>query len=168
MAKYDIFISYSRRDKYIVDRIVDTIRQYGYNIWIDVTGIESGEAFKKNIVEAIENSTLMIFFSSETSNMSTFVTKEISLGVAFNKYIIPIKLDKVPYNKSIIFDLIDIDYIDMSETRLTDSAVQKLLRTLKSKIGNGHFDTDSFAQTIIFDNRQFDTDRFAETIIGNT
>lgn len=157
MVEYDVFISYSRRDKSLVDNIVETIRQNGYRVWIDVDGIESGEAFRRNIVEAIENSSLMIFFSSEASNSSKWTTKEISLGVAYNKHIIPIKLDKASYNKSIIFDLIDIDYIDMSDEKLFDASVQKLLRTLTSKIGYRQFDTD-----------QFDSDHYAETIMMPT
>lgn len=148
MAKYDIFISYRRKDKQLVDRIVDTLRRKGYTVWIDVDGIESGEAFRKNIVEAIENSAIMIFFSSAASNSSKWTTKEISLGVAYNKYIIPIKLDKAPYNKSIIFDLVDIDYIDMSEERLVDASVRKLLRTLVSKIGERECVSETDVETV--------------------
>ena len=70
MEKYDIFISYSRKDKYQVDKIVDILKFRGYKVWIDIDGIESGEAFRKTIVEAIENSSIMIFFSSDASNKS--------------------------------------------------------------------------------------------------
>lgn len=150
MEKYDIFISYSRKNKSQVDKIVDTLKFKGYSVWIDIDGIESGEAFRKTIVEAIENSSIMIFFSSDASNKSKWTTKEISLGVAYNKHIIPIKLDTAPYSKSIIFDLIDLDYIDMSEDRLVDASIQKLIRTLISKIGHRQFvDSDRFAQTVI-------------------
>lgn len=150
MEKYDIFISYSRKDKSQVDKIVDMLKFRGYRVWIDIDGIESGEAFRKTIVEAIENSSIMIFFSSDASNKSKWTTKEISLGVAYNKHIIPIKLDTAPYSKNIIFDLIDLDYIDMSEDRLVDASIQKLIRTLISKIGHGQFtDSDHFAQTVI-------------------
>lgn len=150
MEKYDIFISYSRKDKYQVDKIVDILKFRGYKVWIDIDGIESGEAFRKTIVEAIENSSIMIFFSSDASNKSKWTTKEISLGVEYNMYLIPIKLDKASYNKSIIFDLIDLDYIDMSEERLVDASVQKLMRTIISKIGTRDLtDSDNYARTII-------------------
>lgn len=134
MNKYDIFISYSRRDKEIVDKIIGILIDKGYTVWIDVDGIESGEAFRQNIVEAIENSTIVIFFSSKSSNISKWTTKEICLAVEFAKYIIPIKIDSTQYNKSILFDLIDLDYIDMSENRLMDISTQKLLKTISSKI----------------------------------
>lgn len=135
MDKYDIFISYSRKDKARVDEIIGILINRGYSVWIDVNGIESGEAFRRNIVDAIENSSIVIFFSSQSSNISKWTTKEISLAVEFAKYIIPIKLDNTRYNKSILFDLIDLDYIDMSESRLFEASSHKLLRTVSSKLG---------------------------------
>jgi len=135
MYKHDIFISYSRRDKAKVDKVIEILVNNGYSVWIDVEGIESGEAFRQNIVEAIENSSIVIFFSSKASNKSKWTTKEISLAVEFTKYIIPIKFDNTRYNKSILFDLIDLDYIDMSEDRLMDASIKKLLKTVRSKIG---------------------------------
>lgn len=142
--KYDIFVSYSRRDKAKVDAIMEILINKGYSVWIDVDGIESGEAFRQNIVEAIENSSIIIFFSSESSNISKWTTKEISLAVEFSKYIIPIKFDNARYNKSILFDLIDLDYIDMSENRLMEASTQKLLRTIKSKIGEKDIPKDVY------------------------
>lgn len=135
MDKHDIFISYSRRDKIKVDKIIEILINNGYTVWVDVDGIESGEAFRANIVDAIENSSIVIFFSSKSSNISKWTTKEISLAVEFAKYIIPIKFDSTRYNKSILFDLIDLDYIEMSENRLMDVSTQKLLKTVRSKIG---------------------------------
>lgn len=135
MAKYDIFISYSRRDKSKVDDIVSHLKNLGYKIWIDIDGIESGEAFRGVIVDAIENSEIVIFFSSAFSNKSDWTTKEISLTVDSKKYIIPIKLDAEKYNKSIRFDLINLDYIDLSHSKAYDNSVERLCRTIANKIG---------------------------------
>lgn len=135
MAKNDIFISYSRRDKSKVDEVVNHLKNLGYNVWIDIDGIESGDAFRGVIVDAIENSELVLFFSSKFSNNSKWTTKEISLAVDSDKYIIPIKLDSAKYNKNIRLDLIDLDYIDLSEIKIYDASVEKLCRTIANKIG---------------------------------
>ena len=53
--KYDVFISYSRKDTTIVDQFVKRLTEAGYRVWIDRDGIYSGDQFATNIVEAIEN-----------------------------------------------------------------------------------------------------------------
>ena len=54
LRNYDIFISYSRTDALIVDDVVSRLEQHGFRIWIDKNGIESGDAFKRVIVKAVE------------------------------------------------------------------------------------------------------------------
>ena len=53
---HHIFISYSRKDKVIVNKVVTVIKQAGFTVWIDTSRIESGEQFKHKIVNAIEQS----------------------------------------------------------------------------------------------------------------
>ena len=75
--KYDIFISYSTRDKERVLRTVRELREKGYRIWMDEEGISSGEQFKRAIVDGLQNSKMMLFFSSLHSNKSEWTEKEI-------------------------------------------------------------------------------------------
>ena len=112
--QYDIFISYSRKDKIIVESLVQEFESLGYRVWIDRTGIHSGVDFKSTIVQAIEDSQLFLFFSSKASNNSSWTSKEIGIAIDRNKLIIPIKLDNSRYNKNVEFDLINLDYIDFS------------------------------------------------------
>ena len=130
---YDIFISYSRHDTNIVNEIVSILEHEGFKIWIDKNGIESGDAFKRVIVEAIEQSSCVLFFSSIASNNSKWTAKEIGVAVYENKCIIPILIDNSKYNPSVKFDLINLDYIDLSDIRNRSEAQKKLLNTLKSK-----------------------------------
>lgn len=135
MATYDIFISYSRKDHQKVKQIATILQDRGYSVWIDIDGVESGEAFRGVIVNAIENSQIVLFFSSASSNSSSWTTKEISLAVDEKKYIIPIKLDTTKYNNSIRFDLIDLDYIDLTDNASYDISLSRLLKSIKNKIG---------------------------------
>ena len=59
--KYDIFISYSRKDKEIVNKFASGLKKNRYEIWMDIDGIESGDAFKEKIVNTIRNSSLVSF-----------------------------------------------------------------------------------------------------------
>lgn len=131
--KYDVFISYSRKDKKVVDMFVGRLAEAGFTIWIDKDGIESGDAFKHVIVNAIEQSKVVLFFSSEDSNKSIWTSKEIGVAIYENKPIIPVKLDKAKYNSEIKFDLINLDYIDLKGTTPTEEIFGRLIRTLRHK-----------------------------------
>lgn len=132
-GKYDIFISYSRHDTEKVSHIVSILEREGFKIWIDRNGIESGDAFKRVIVKAIEQSTCVLFFSSTASNNSKWTAKEIGVAVYENKCIIPILMDNSKFNPEVKFDLINLDYIDLSNVKYHTEALERLLNTLRSK-----------------------------------
>lgn len=60
--KYDIFVSYSRRDSELVLSVVKQLQKKGFTTWIDKDGIESGDAFKSVIVRAIKYFDVFLFF----------------------------------------------------------------------------------------------------------
>ena len=131
---HDVFISYSRKDTELVDQFVKRLEGEGFNIWIDRDGIESGDAFKRVIVRAIKESAIVLFFASESSNASIWTAKEINIAVHYEKPIIPIKLDDSVYNDEVEFDLVSLDYIDYTEPAIRSGMMEKLIRTLKSKL----------------------------------
>ncbi len=133
MNKYDIFISYSRHDTEIVNKIVSILEHEGFKIWIDKNGIESGDAFKHVIVKAIEQSSCVLFFSSIASNSSKWTAKEIGVAAYENKCIIPILIDNSKYNPEVKFDLINLDHIDFSDIRQWEEPLKRLLNTLRAK-----------------------------------
>lgn len=134
--KYDIFISYSTKDKAQVLSVVDALRVQGYKIWIDKEGIRSGDpSFKSTLVDAIENSKVVLFFSSCNSNTSTWTEKEIGIAQKRKKHIIPIRLDYSNYAKSVEFDLVNSDYIDYGNTTKAKLEEEKLFSSLEGIIG---------------------------------
>lgn len=134
--KYDIFISYSTKDREKVQYFVNDLRKQGYNLWMDKDGIRSGDpSFKKTLVNAIENSQLVLFFSSCNSNNSDWTAKEIGIAVEEHKYIIPLKLDSTQYSESVRYDLVNCDFIDYSSERYKKTALEKLYSSLESRLG---------------------------------
>lgn len=131
---HDIFISYSRKDSNIVDEFVNRLEAEGFRVWIDRDGIESGDAFKKVIVKAIKESSIVAFFSSEYSNSSPWTAKEINIAVHHDKPIIPIKIDKTVYNDEVEFDLVSLDYVDYTDPSMRSAMMEKLVKTVKSRL----------------------------------
>lgn len=133
--KYDAFISYSRRDLGIVFPIVERLQKEGFNIWIDMDGIESGDAFKSVIVKAIKESKTFLFFSSTNSMESLWTVKEVNVAVYLKKEIIPIKLDEAEFDNSILLDMAGLDYIDYKNVEKREACIEKLVKSLSLKTG---------------------------------
>ncbi len=125
---YDVFISYSRLDSSVADEIIVLLKELNLRIWIDRSGDYSGRNYKSVIVNTIRNSNIVLFLSSERSNKSDNVIKEISVAVEQKKHIIPIKIDNAPYADSIAYDLTGIDYINYSEQK--EELVHKIFSQL--------------------------------------
>ena len=132
--KYDIFISYSRKDFNVVSKVAQKVSDAGYSVWMDVDGIESGDEFKSKIAFAIKNSKLFLFFSSLASNESEWTVKEVNYAIKKKIPIIPIRLDNADYNDSVDFDLAGLDFIQYDDALGIDFVIQKLMRSLEKKV----------------------------------
>ena len=136
--KYDIFISYSRKDSAIVKKFADELINAGYIVWRDIDGVESGDEFKRKIAAAIRESRVFLYFSSASSNESEWTVKEVNYAIKKKIHIIPIKLDDTNYNESVDFDLCAVNFIQCNGSESLQDAVDKLLRSLKNRIGIGN------------------------------
>lgn len=110
--KYDVFISYSRKDKAIVDEITQLLCENGISYWVDTKDIRMGSEFMADIVEAIEYSRITLFISSVDSNRSIYTAKEVAVAFNAGKYIIPYKIDKSAFNKNLQFVMSDLNCIE--------------------------------------------------------
>ena len=128
--KYDIFISYSRNDSKIVNAFVHSLEKAGYKVWMDRKGIYSGSQFKKDIVNAIAESSVFLFFSSQSANSSEWTAKEIGIANTRGKTIIPIKLDHSGYNEEVEFDLVNLDFVDYTNEAKHQEEFKKLMLSL--------------------------------------
>lgn len=139
-AKYDVFISYSRRD-YVKDdveipnnpitAIMDCFDQNGVSYWVDKKGIYSGQEFVEVIADAIANSKMLVFVSSMHSNESIYTAGEILEALDGKKLIIPVRIDDCSYNKKFRIPLRPLDYIDYKAQ--PNTALPELLRTVKKE-----------------------------------
>lgn len=130
----DIFISYSRKDTDTIKQIYEWLEKTGYKCWLDVDGIFSGTSYKKIIVDAIKQSKVLLFMSSENSNKSRNVVNEVSIAMEYGKKVIPVRLDMSPYSESIEYDIINHDYIIYDKSRIEESnrdMLKKIVSTLE-------------------------------------
>lgn len=117
--RHSVFISYARKDTEKVKLIRDILDESGISYWIDKEGIFSGENYKEVIVDAIDAAKAVIFVSSEASNASINVIRELGYAVKQRKTIVPVLLDDTQYAKSIRLDIADIDQIEFDNSANT-------------------------------------------------
>lgn len=137
-AKYDVFVSYSRKD-YVdgtkkpidgsaVAALLDFLDKNGITYWFDKEGIYSGSEFVEVITDAITDSKMMIFVSSEHSNSSPWTTGEIFEALEQEKLIVPFKIDNSPYNKKYRMMVRPLDFIEYFTN--PDVAFESLLKAI--------------------------------------
>lgn len=101
-------------------------------------GIYSGDAFGRVISTAIIGSKIVVFFASQTSNVSEWTLDEIFFALIHGKPVIPVRLDKSNYKYEVELRLCRFDYIDYSCITDRPLAMEKLVRSLRNKIGGGN------------------------------
>ncbi len=112
IMKSDIFISYSRRDEKVVIYFCRLFNAQNWSVWRDKKEIKYGKNFRKEIEQAIENCKVVVYFSSEHSNKSKYVEKEIQYANKTGKTIIPIKLKESVLNGNIESIISEKNYLD--------------------------------------------------------
>ncbi len=81
-----IFISYSRQDQDLADKIIRVLAKTGAKVWIDREGIAGGVKWRREIVEAIDVSDALLLALSPNFVKSDNVRRELDLAeVVFNE-----------------------------------------------------------------------------------
>ena len=103
--QYDVFISYSRKDTRMADRICAAFDRSGITYFIDRKGLSAGVDFPEVLAEAIESSRFFLFLGSAHSYASKYALNEVAY--AFDEKpkntVIPYLIDDAPLPKNLKF-----------------------------------------------------------------
>jgi TIR domain/Domain of unknown function (DUF4062) len=93
-----VFISYSSKDKKLVDQLFVQFKQSGHAVWLNTESIPKGERWHDEMVKGLGETDLLILVVSKDSMASRWVTEEWKTFLDTKKKIIPIlhKPCKVP------------------------------------------------------------------------
>ena len=111
-TKYDVFISYSRKDTDTANRICAALEHQGISYFIDRQGIGGGQEFPEVLADAIVGCRIMLYIASSNSYRSKFTNNEIAF--AFNEKskgsILPYIIDgsRLPTSQRFIFASVNI------------------------------------------------------------
>lgn len=156
--EFDVFISYSRKDSEIANRIYDALEAEGIHCFIDKEGISGGADFPTVLSEAIMGAKVLLLVASEHSYASEFTQKELTFAVSNkgSRFIFPVIVDDSTLPKNLEFLLSNINWRTLSskyriEKEMVDDVKKKLAdptagMTLKQREKN----TVKWMMTIIF------------------
>ena len=126
--KFDVFISYARKDIGEVSAILDILRKRipGLSCWFDMNGIESGDEFEDKIITAINSSVSLLAFLSDNSYASAWTRKEVVYAYNTRKKVVPVLLAGAVLKDWFLFRFGNIDCIDSCNAMQMDKLVRNL------------------------------------------
>ena len=136
MNRFDIFISYSSKDKLIAEQLITHIEKAGFTCWIAPRNIEGGAEYSEVIEKAIIDCKIFVLVFSENSEKSPWVKSELNIAFSENRYLIPYKIDATPLKGTMRLLLNDKHWIEKNtdEYKQMDSllsAIQNYFTTLE-------------------------------------
>ena len=136
--KYDVFISYSRKDTKTADRICDALSKSGVTCFIDRKDIDGGKEFTEVIMDAIDNSALFLFIGSNNSYSAKYAPLEAKY--AFDEKesntIIPYLIDDTPLPKKFRFYFGTINIRNIKEHPIETILVKDVLNLLGREVSD--------------------------------
>ncbi|MGC3435259.1 toll/interleukin-1 receptor domain-containing protein [Enterococcus faecalis] len=135
LRKKKIFVSYCHKNKEQVYKIIEELRSFGLDFWLDEEQIDFGDRLLERIDEGMRECDIPIIFISHATKealfaqheLKTFFSQIIYQKSSDKKWFI-VKLDDVNPN-DILLGLGDFKYFDMEEY-----SVEELANRLKIKI----------------------------------
>ncbi|MBI3537854.1 MAG: RDD family protein [Chloroflexi bacterium] len=123
----DLFFSYSRKDQDFAIKLKYSLEEYGITAWIDQSAMIAGDAWRRQIVEAIKSCRAFLLILSPHSIASENVTRELSIADSENKKIVPIIFAEVKIPDAMAYYLTGRQYqaFDVGEY---DVNLRRLLR----------------------------------------
>jgi tetratricopeptide (TPR) repeat protein len=112
MTTFDVFISYSHKDKTTADAACAALEAAGIRCWIAPRDIVHGMDWGEAIIDAITGAKIMVLIFSGFANVSPQVKREVERAVSRGIPIIPLRLENIPMSKSLEYFLSTSHWLD--------------------------------------------------------
>ena len=134
---HDVFVSYSVKDKTTADAICASLEANGIRVWIAPRDVMPGSDWGESIIDAIEQSRVMILVFSANSNASPQIKREIERAVNKGVTVVPFRIDDILPSKTLEYFISTQHWLDAFTPPLEkhlDSLVS-ILRSILTKQG---------------------------------
>ena len=153
---YDLFISYSRRDKDFVRQLWEVVTQANQKTWIDWEDIPPITDWRQEIYLGIEAANHFVFILSPHSIASEVCGEELAHALKHSKRLVPIVRQDVDFNR-VHPELAKINAIYFRESDDFGSALQKLLTALETDLTHVRTHTRLLVRAREWENKEYDS-----------
>jgi tetratricopeptide (TPR) repeat protein len=109
---HDVFISYSAKDKTTADAICASLEANGIRAWIAPRDVMPGSEWGEAIIDAIEQTRIMVLVFSVNSNTSPQIKREIERAVNKGVPVVPFRIDDVLPSKTLEYFISTQHWLD--------------------------------------------------------
>lgn len=104
--KYDVFISYSSKDRKVVRKVAERLKKEGLRVWFDAWTLKPGDSVPSKIEEGLESSRILVLCMSANAFGSDWAQLESGTfrfrdPLNKNRRLIPLRLDDAPIKGSL-------------------------------------------------------------------
>lgn len=134
--KYDVFISYSSHDQKVVEGLCAYLEAHKIRCFVAYRDIPRGVVWAQAIVEALEESRMMVVVFSENFNNSDQVDREIELASEDKKPILTVRISNEAFKGAKKYYLKNINWIDAfpNPQQVFGSVAENVARLLDIKL----------------------------------
>jgi hypothetical protein len=133
--EFDVFLSYSSKDKPVADAACHALESAGIRCWIAPRDILPGVEWGASIVKAIASAKAMVLIFSSYANQSRQVTREVERAVSKGIPIIPVRIADIMPTDSLEYFLSTPHWLDAFPPPFGDY-FQQLTRAVSLLIGS--------------------------------
>ncbi len=94
--KYDVYLSYTGKDREWVRRLANALLKQGLNVWYDEIEIKPGDVWRDQTEKGLRASTHVVMVITPDAVHSNWAAVELGAVLASQKPLIPIVAEDVP------------------------------------------------------------------------
>ena len=123
-GKYDVFVSYSSKNKNVADAIVADFEQHGIRCWYAPRDIMPGTSWVSAITDALRMVKVQVLIYTDESNTSRQVMNEVALAFNEGKTIVPFRLSETRMSDEFEYYLSRVHWLDAVTKNLSDNIIK--------------------------------------------
>jgi len=109
---FDVFISYSAKDKLTAQAVCATLESNGIRCWIAPRDITPGSEYGDAIVDAINQSKALVLVFSSNANQSPQIRREVERAVSKGLPIVPLRIEDIAPTQSLEYFIGAVHWLD--------------------------------------------------------
>lgn len=94
-APFDVFVSYSEKDRLIAQALVERLRREGVRYWWAPEALMGGTNYQEVIARDIPRCRALLLLLSDKAGYSNHVRKEVAIAMEEGKPILPVRIEKM-------------------------------------------------------------------------